>query len=387
MTKKKILFIVTNFHHNGAQREMYEFDLALDKNKFEITILSLLELNTRIDLPDYFYDRHLSLGTKIIFFNDIIKKTKKTLLYKIFNKLLKNTLNKKENNNNIRNLTKLFDNQDKVVFMGEYVYQALSSIIPTNYFKEIFIGIMCARFQSESYRDFKKDNCYFFISGFTEQKQIKYEFEGFLNYKHQTLLLSLMVSDEYKKWKFKEGTKVKKVGVFTRLHIDKPLDPFLYAYQVLLSEGVNVELHIFGIGNYKEAGYNRYINNLDLNGKVYFRGHQEDMKQTIIDEEIDLVWFQGFNNLPAGYAGLEACLTGVPQLFWDFFVGQNDQIDKLDFIYPHYKNLLAFVEATKKVLYDSGVAESLSKNQFQDVFNNRNIFKNIKTVEKIFLAE
>ena len=198
-----------------------------------------------------------------------------------------------------------------------------------------------------------------------------------------------MVSDEYKKWKFKEVTKVKKVGVFTRLHIDKPLDPFLYAYQVLLSEGVNVELHIFGIGNYKEAGYNRYINNLDLNGKVYFRGHQEDMKQTIIDEEIDLVWFQGFNNLPAGYAGLEACLTGVPQLFWDFFVGENSQINKLDgdVIYPHYKDLLSFVEASKKVLCDCEVAESLSKKQFQDVFNNRDIFKNIETVEKIFLEE
>lgn len=389
MSKKEILFIVTNFHHNGAQREMYEFDLALDKNKFQVTILSLLELNTRIDLPDYFYHRHLNLGTKIIFFNDIIKKTKKTLLYKIFNKLLKDTLNKKEKNNNIRNLKTLFDNQDKVVFMGEYVYQELSFLIPTDYFKEILIFVMSSRFQSESYRNFNKENKYLFLGGFNRPEQIEYEFENFINYTYELMPLCLSVSSENKKWRFREDEKIKKIGIFTRLHKDKPLDPFFYAYQILLAQGLNIELHIFGVGNYKQAEYDRYINNLDLIDKIYFRGHQLDMKETIINEELDMVWFQGFNNLPAGYAGLEACLTGVPQLFWDFFVGKNSQINKLDgdVIYPHYKDLLSFVEASKKVLCDCEVAESLSKKQFQDVFNNRDIFKNIKTVEKIFLEE
>ncbi|MCV9927448.1 hypothetical protein OIU83_07280 [Flavobacterium sp. LS1R49] len=385
MSKKKILFIVSDFYHNGAQREMYEFDSALNKDKFELTILSLVELNTRLDLRDYFYEKHLCLGTKILLLKDFIKKNKKGLVPKILNKILRNSLNLKVRDNNIRNLITLFDNYDKVIFMGEYVYQSLSNSIPVDYFKEIFIFIMCSRFQSESYRNFEKNKQFVFMGGFDNIRQIEYEFEGFSNYKYEFMPLCLTVTNEYNKWQFNERCKTKKIGIFTRLHKDKPLDPFLYAYQVLLSQDYNIELHIFGVGNYKYAEYDRYINNLDLNGKVHFRGHQSDMKITILEEKLDLVWFQGYNNLPAGFAALEVCLTGTPQIFWDFFIGENKQINRLDVVYPHYKDLLAFVEASKKVLYDNKVADLLSDKQFHDVFNNRDIFKNIENIEKILL--
>ncbi len=390
MSKKKILFVVSDFYHNGAQREMYEFDSALDKDKFEVTILSLIGLNTRLDLPDYFYEKHLHLGTKILFLKDFVSEFNKKLWYRISNKLLRNALKEAIRKKNSRNLISVFNNYDQVVFMGEYVYQHLSPIIPVNYFRKILIFVMSSRFQSESYRDFERNNRYLFIGGFDSLKQIEYEFEGFSDYKYQIMHLSLTVSKEYNKWEFnKKNNETKKIGIFTRLHKDKPLDPFLYAYQILLNQGLDIELHIFGVGNIKHAGYDRYINNLNLNGKVHFRGHQPDMKKTILDEKIDMVWFQGYNNLPAGYAGLEVCLTGTPQLFWDFFIGENEKINSLDkeVIYPHYKDILSFVEASKKVLFDCEVAESLSDKQFQDVFENRDVFKNIGIVEKIFLEE
>jgi len=388
--KKKILFIVSDFYHNGAQREMYEFDRALDKNKFEVSIVSLTELNTRLDLPDYFYQKHIDLGTKILFVNDIISKSKKSFTYKVLNKLLRNSLNKKAKNNNNKKLVTEFDKYDEVVFMGEYVYQDLRHMIPGEYFKRIIIFVMCSRFQSENYRNFDKKNKYLFIGGFDLLKQVEYEFEGFNNYKYQFMPLCLTVTNEFNKWKFNNANeRPKKIGIFTRLHKDKPLDPFFYAYQVLLSQGLGIELHIFGVGNYKQAEYDRYINNLSIDGKVYFRGHQSDMKQTIIDEKLDLVWFQGYNNLPAGYAALEVCLTGTPQLFWDFFTGENERINKLDqdIIYPHYKDLLSFVNASKVFLQDENYAKEFSEKQFNDVFNNRNIYKNVSIIEKIFLEE
>lgn len=389
MSKKKILFVVSDFCHNGAQREMYEFDNALNKDKFEVTILSLIGLNSRADLPDYFYEKHLHLGSKVLFLKDFIKKQKKGLAYRISNKLLRNSLNKREKKNNIKRVAILLDNYNHVVFMGEYVYQYLAPIIPIDYFKKILMFIMCSRFQSEGYRNFEKNNQYVFIGGFDSSEQIDYEFAGFSDYKYKFMPLCLTVNNEFNRWEFNKNNESKKIGIFTRLHKDKPLDPFFYAYQVLLSQGLDVELHVFGVGDYKQAEYDRYINNLDLNDKIYFRGHQSDMKKTILDEKLDLIWFQGYNNLPAGYAGLEVCLTGTPQLFWDFFVGKNKQINRLDgdVIYPHYKNLMLFAEASKVVLYDCKVAELLSERQFQDVFNNRDIFKNVSTIEKIFLEE
>jgi glycosyltransferase involved in cell wall biosynthesis len=387
MSKKKILFVVSDFYHNGAQREMYEFDCALDKAKFEVTILSLTGLNTRLDLPDYFYEKHLQLGSEVLFLKDFVQQFNKRLLYKILNKLLKNLLYEKIKKNNCKNLITLFNKYDQVAFMGEYVYQHLSPIIPVDYFKRILIFIMSTRFQDENYRYFEKNNRYLFFTGFSSLEEIEYEFEGFNNYKHQFMPLCLKVTEEYYKWKFNEQNKQKKIGIFTRLHKDKPLDPFLYAYQILLSQSLDVELHVFGVGNYKLAEYDRYINNLGLNGKVHFRGHQPDMKTTILEEKLDLVWFQGYNNSPAGYAGLEVCLTGTPQLFWDFFIGENPQLNSLndDVIYPHFKNLTAFTEASKMVLSDNKIAESISIKQYQDVFNNRNIFKRIHIIENSFL--
>lgn len=389
MIKKKILFVVSDFYHNGAQREMYEFDCALDKDKFEVTILSLIGLNTRLDLPDYFYEKHLDLGSKVFFLKDFVTAFNKKLWYRISNKLLKNSLNETIKRKNSKNLVTLFNNYDHVAFMGEYVYQHLSPIIPIDYFNKIVIFIMCSRFQSERYRDFEKNNKYLFFGGFDTLKEIEYEFEGFNNFEHQFMPLCLTVTNDHNKWIFNKNYGRKKIGIFTRLHTDKPLDPFIYAYQILLNQGLDIELHIFGVGNVKDAGYDRYINNLDLNGKIYFRGHQSDMKKTILEEKIDLVWFQGYKNRPAGYAGFEVCMTGTPQLFWDFFIGMNEQINRLDetVIYPHYKDLMAFVEASKKVLYDTEVAELLSRKQFHDVFDNRDIFKNIGTIEKIFLEE
>ena len=41
MEKTKILFVVAGFYRAGAERFAYEIDRALDKNKFELTILSL----------------------------------------------------------------------------------------------------------------------------------------------------------------------------------------------------------------------------------------------------------------------------------------------------------------------------------------------------------
>ncbi|CAI2765399.1 glycosyltransferase family protein [Flavobacterium collinsii] len=383
MNKIKIIFLVSDFYHNGAQREMYEFDTSLDRSKFDITILSLTPLNTRADLTDYFYEKHLELGSKVIFLDDYFNKPNKSLAYKVLNKVSRSFFKKKTSLKNNKSVAALLNDFDKVVFMGEYVYQYLATFIPHDFFQTVIIFVMCFRFQSENYRNFSKDNKYSFISVFDDLEQVEFEFQGFKDYTYQHMPLSLNISDIYKKWNFKDNNEIKRIGIFTRLHKDKPLDPFLYAYQILISQGVNVELHIFGIGDFKQAEYDRYINHLGLKDKVYFRGHQSDMKQTILDEKLDLIWFQGYNNIPGGYAGLDACLTGTPQIFWDFFVGENGQINKLDVVYPHYKDVLLFVEASKAILYDEKIAKSISDRQFQNVVDNRDIAKNIKTVEEI----
>ncbi|GAA3614090.1 glycosyltransferase [Flavivirga amylovorans] len=378
--KTKVLFLVSDFYHGGAQREMFELDSVIDKSSIDVNILCLSQLNSSEYFTDFFYEKHLGIKTTVFFLEDIIPNSKSGLLKKIANRIQGNKNNLKKR----KALETFLNGFTRVFFMGEYVFQSIASILSQNYFEKVIIFIMSARFQGEHYRNLPKDVKYLFISGFDKQEEVDYEFEGFTNYNHIPLLLSLRVSEAFNNWKFESHNKVKKIGIFTRLNKSKPLDPFFYALHILLNELPNVELHIFGAGDYKKAGYDRYISHLQLSKKIFFKGHQKDIKASINKERLDLVWFQGYNNKPAGYAALDICLTGIPLLLWDFYAGINIKINQTEEVFPHFKDLSLFVEASKKVLQNEEFANAVSEKQFKYVIDKRDIEQNINAIKHLF---
>ena len=52
--KIKLLFFVTEFWQAGTQRFTFELDQAIDKEVFEISILSFRRLNTLPEKKDFF---------------------------------------------------------------------------------------------------------------------------------------------------------------------------------------------------------------------------------------------------------------------------------------------------------------------------------------------
>ncbi|WP_299550020.1 hypothetical protein [Seonamhaeicola sp.] len=377
--RSKILFVVSDFYHGGAQREMYEIDRALKRENIEIVILCLLDLKSSRHFSDYFYEKHVALNTKIIFLKDIIKPYKKTIFNKLLNKLGLFSIN----STNANVLTTFLKDYKEVFFMGEYTYKKIEHYILADYNRRKNIFIMSARFQGEHYRNINKNNKYNFISPFDTKEQIEYEFEGFTDYSHIHFPLSLSIDTSMNKWSFKNN-QVKRIGIFTRLSKSKPLDPFFYAFHLLLKDMPDTELHVYGAGDYKEAEYDRYINHLDLHKNVFFRGHQKDIKQTLNADDIDLVWFQGYLNRPAGYAGQDVIITGTPILLWDFYLGENKNLNNMDYVYPHFKDLSSFALASKAVLQDQKLANQIAQKQFSDIVNTRDINKNIERIKHIF---
>lgn len=144
----------------------------------------------------------------------------------------------------------------------------------------------------------------------------------------------------------------------------------------------NCELHIYGNGDPKVEGMIGYLERLGINDKVFFRGHQEDIMETAINENLDLAWFQGYNNdRLAGYAGLDICVTGTPLVCWDFF---DKPFNPFNATYPHFKNLNGFVNYSLEILNDKEKAESLSVAQFADVLKTRNISAFIPDLEDLY---
>lgn len=378
MNKKNILFVVKGFSRAGAERFMYEIDLALNKEKYEITILCI-EKEAKVDSNWYpFYkNKHLKIGTKVIFIDSFL--ITYTLARRITSKINK-VLFKKEYESNID--TEVFNNYlsqfDVINWIGEYTF--FHSLFKEN-LKKSLIHIMSARFQNpDLYKKFDLDYPYNFVSGFHEREHI-HEFQDFKKIKHYYLPLLLHIPFKQKPWTFIDS-EVKKIGIFTRLDKYKPLDPFFYSFQLLLEKLPNCELHIFGNGDPEKEGMTRYLKNLGITDKVFFRGHQDNIVQTAIQENINLSWFQGYNNnRPAGYAGFDICTTGIPLVCWDFM---EKPIDPFNDVFPHYKSVTEFVKKSYELLTNIESAESLSHQQFECIVIERDIEKHIHVLEEVY---
>ncbi len=381
MGNKNILFIVSDFYSGGAQRETYELDLELKKRGVELEILCLHSLNSNIYFKDHYFPEHHRIGTKIHFLQEykFSLQSKNKLLNSILRKLFRRIIHYYDT----KKISNFLKEYHEVFFMGEFVYQYLSNDLTTGTLPTINIFTMCSRFQGAYYRKFDPNNKYYFIDGFDTKEQVLFEFEGFNNYLHKFFPLSLAITQKYKMWVFNH-TSTKKIGIFTRLSPDKPLDPFFYSFHILLTKIKNVELHVFGAGNPTEAGYTRYLDHLKINTNVFFRGHQQNIKESVIKEEIDLVWFQGYLNRPAGYAGLDIALTGTPQLFWDFSMGSNLDANKLDSVYPHFNDILKFTEASQLVLNSEEFALHLSNIQYNNVLESKDMSRNFEMIKDLF---
>jgi glycosyltransferase involved in cell wall biosynthesis len=375
--KVKVLFVVMDFWQAGAERFAFEVDSSLNKDLFDVTILCVRNLNESVDFPDYYYKEHLKLNTHIVFLETLVGESK--IATRIKRRIPALNRNKKS-----KRLNGFFSQFPVINWFGEYAYSFLCEKLEDSIARRSVIHIMNARFQGPSfYENFPKGQKYIFTSGFDDEEQVKYEFADIEDYEHVLFPLHLNLHSPENNWKFKDKAK-KKIGVFTRLSAMKPLDPFVYAFHLLLDRMPDIELHIFGSGDPVIAGFDKYIRHLSLQNKVFFRGHQEDIVKTAVNEELDLVWFQGYKNRPAGYAGFDICRTGIPQVLWDFNpsplsygIGGN--------VYPIYKHLTSFVDKSYQVLTDEKEAMSLSSLQFNDLLENRDMQKKIYVLENLFL--
>jgi glycosyltransferase involved in cell wall biosynthesis len=239
---------------------------------------------------------------------------------------------------------------------------------------------MNTKYQSEIlYQHFDKNKTYHFVSGFHDI-ELKYELSEFRNFMHAFLPLSIDVKDADIQWVYTDSP-VKKIGIFTRLSSHKPLDPFIYAFHLLLEKFPDAELHVFGSGDPEKEGMAAYVRHLHLNDKVKFRGHAENLKETALNEKLSLVWFHAYHGIPGGFAGFDICTTGIPQLFWNF--GTASESD-MQHVFPMHHNLLSFVAKNTEILSDQKMAVTLSELQFHYIVNERNIQKHIGTLEELY---
>jgi glycosyltransferase involved in cell wall biosynthesis len=374
--KVKVLFVVSEFYQAGTQRFTYELDRALNKNQFSVEILCLIPLNESPRFTDYYYSKHLDLGTKIHFIDEINQPTEPTLKQKIKKRLF----NTPYIDERIK-LKSFFDEYECISIMGEYNFKEIYKYITDENKHKLLIHVQNSKYQvNNTYDAFPKAEQFHFISGF-HSNQIQYELSEFEKYKHTYYNLNLKFENTFRKNEFKSST-TPKIGIFTRLTPAKPLDPFIYSFQLVLEQLPNAELHIFGSGDPKKEGVLRYAEQLKLEKTIFFRGHQENILKTAVEENLDLVWLHGYHGLPGGWVGFDISTAKIPQLFWNF--GSDDQTNFYSF-FPMFNSVSELAKKSISLLTNPTVAKILAEEQFNYTDENYNISKNIHVMEQVYL--
>ncbi|MBS1593554.1 MAG: glycosyltransferase [Bacteroidetes bacterium] len=374
--KVRVLFVVSEFYQAGAQRFTYELDKSINKDFFDLDMLSLLPLGHNPEWEDYYFNRHVELGTKVFFLDDLSTPYVPTLAQRIKRKVLNVPFPDQH-----AGLHSFLDSYDVLYFVGEYTYPILARKMTQRQKDKSLINLHNTIFQKpENYKDYDKNVVHHFVSGFRDD-EVAIELAAFKEYKHTFLPLSINLDDHGRLWHFHKSD-TPKIGVFTRLTYTKPLDPFIYAFHTLLERVPDAELHIFGTGDPEKEGIYKYIRHLGLKDKVKFRGHQKDLKKTAIDEKLNIVWFHGFYGIPGGFAGFDICSIGVPQLFWDFSQMSGKGMEE----FPMYSNINAFAARTVDILQDEEEANKISMAQYQYIQEMRNVKKWVPNLEQLLLT-
>lgn len=372
--KLDILFVVSEFWQAGTQRFTYEVASTINRQLFNLTILSLRPLESNKNWADYYYEKHVALGDKIIFFDELIGSTKQSKFSRIKNKISGLSLPIKD-----KILANFFEKYQAISIMGEYNFPIVSKYLSKIQRERTIIHIMNSIHQNRKiYSKFDKQENLRFCSGFLES-EIQEELKEFSTYEHYYLPLSLSFI-ENGKWSYSRQGK-KKIGIFTRLTLHKPLDPFLYAFHLLLDKLPDVELHIYGSGDPEESGMYRYVKQLNLQERVFFRGHQTNLVDAALKDKIDLVWFHSYYGQPGGFASFDISSVAIPQLFWNF---SNTEGNTKDDIFPVFNHLSSFVDKSVEILSSSSKAEALSTIQYEDTLKTRNMKENVMLLESLY---
>lgn len=364
--------MVSEFWNAGCQRYTYEVHKNIDRNKFDISILSLRDLKSDNNWEDHYYELHLKINDGIYFYN----KLKNEINFSITDKI-KFKLKGKVNSNPINDFVNKFD---VVSVMGEYNFNLFSKNLDTKNKKKCFIHLHNSILQHPTnYNNYNFKEKYRFISSFKEE-EISFELKDFKSFEHFYMPLAITLPPKTKKWDIKHLQR-KKIGIFTRLTKTKPIEPFIYSLQLLRTHFPNIELHIFGTGDPKELGLNNHINYLNLSNSIFFRGHAKDIVETTLKEQLSIVWFQGYHGVPAGHSGFDMCSIAIPQVFWNFGSVHEGNLDSR---FPMFNNLSEFVNFNIKLFENENIASKLSFEQYNYVNEERNMQIEVKKLEKIY---
>lgn len=396
MNKTKLLIVYPFLSQSGSQRWIYEICKHIDKEKFEVGVLTAekyLYSGNEYTFDNYYY--HELKRINIALFERLGSKKRRPLWQRGIGKIEREIYKalKRELIYTDREIVKLLKSFDVICLVDTYGYRPIKNEISKLNSKNFFIVLHSHKnqYKNDPYSCFDKNRNYNFA--YFCPKQIEEINEsGFESGDNRFFYNPLVVNLSDYPNLFNPVTENSVViSVFTRISRMKPIEVFIKAFEKLQKK-LERECVLNIYGKIEQEDYyeelQKLIESLDLSeNTVCFMGHSDDIGATIKKDKINMYWGTTLDT-SVGYSSIEIGALGVPTILWN----ENEECASN---YPEQQTngvMVApnriddFVERNVKYLQSDELLKELSRKQREYFVKNHNITDKIRDFEDYVLS-
>lgn len=390
MSKVKLLIVNESLAQGGSEKWIYEICKAIDKEKFEVGILTdknYLFTDEARNFKNYHYHELKKMGVEMYEYLDLdVKRTPLGLGIHRAKRLVRHLLGKTKTkiSPKVRDLLQTYD---VVCIMDYYNYITLKEVIHKYCEERFFIVLHSnkAQFDFDPYAIFDKDKQYNFT--YVSPIQIEEIKSTKLDVQKDNFFFNPLVSDlsGYEHIFNPITDEPIVISIFSRIANTRMNDQFIQAFaqiqQKLQHKSV---LHIYGeiIDKDYYDHLQQLISSLNIeSGSVKFMGHTKDMAASIKNDKVNVYWGH-ITNSSCGYSTIEIGAMGVPSFFWTWDeIGESENDDPDDNLMFLHNKLDGFVDSNLKYLSNNKLLAELSGKQREFFISRHHITGKIKDFE------
>jgi glycosyltransferase involved in cell wall biosynthesis len=386
---KKILFVVDTLAQHGAERYLYEILKAIDRSKFECSVLCTYPLT---DSNNYYAPLISDLGIKINTFEfgelypSVTSTWKRKLLNSITYRWLNLTGKKKELKERAESeLHKKLEGFELISILKIEVFNRFPQVFAR--YPNIVIHLLSwgIQYLKNPYENLP-DRPYRFVTMIESQKEhvLETQFKTITNPKFDFFGFPLILDLNGRENNYVASTENPIIGVFSRINYDQPTIMFLFAFQLLLKRIPTAKMHFYGkaISDEHLQFYHQTAEILGISHALTFKGHVPDLQRAISDDQITMGWMN-IGNSTLGYSSIEIASFGLPVTF--FNIDKHDPL-KIDARLNVFNDLEAFVEHSAAVLFETNKLKLESQKTHEFIQSKHSSSLNINELE-MYLIE
>jgi hypothetical protein len=370
--KIRVLIVSFNLGQGGSERFLFEFCKALDRDRFEIDILT----KYRTTPPEYYEpklrDLGISIHHKMPRFLHLVRRFARPVFVFRPTRAVVEAIHRLVMRLSIGDLLDRFDVLEAIQIENYYLVQPL---VKNN--EKVIVHLMshAVQYRVNPYIDCLPGRSYRFVLFDPAQRN---DLAGTHCSGAETLDFPLALDTR----PFPDLSALPRasaryrIAIFQRLHQkEHPFSGFFQALRHLL-ETVDAELVVYGRGD--PTVFDSELAVLSVRDRVKFVGHTASIERALREDQISLVWQISIG--PAiGYSSIEIGAYGFPVLLWNIIDSEANQRDGDGFRAFHSPRALA--DETLRLLKDPAEQRAAGAKLRQYVLRNYDIYGHMPRLE------